>query len=93
MERNKKELNSQSKSAFSTKDQTIPNFIQNSQFNSNNNNINSNNNSNKKSNNEIAKEVIKGLWGNGNERRRKLESEGYNYKEIQDEVNKILLHN
>ena len=42
MERNKKELNSQSKSAFSTKDQTIPNFIQNSQFNSNNNNNNNN---------------------------------------------------
>ena len=42
MERNKKELNSQSKSAFSTKDQTIPNFIQNSNFNSNNNNNNNN---------------------------------------------------
>jgi len=47
MERNKKELNTQSKSAFSTKDQTIPNFnIQNSQFNSNNINNNNNNNNN-----------------------------------------------
>ena len=50
------------------------------------------NNSNKKSNNEIAKEVINGLWGNGEERKRKLENEGYNYKEIQNEVNRILSH-
>ena len=57
MERNKKELNSQSKSAFSTKDQTIPNFIQNSQFNSNNNNINSNNNSN--NNNNLSYEDLR----------------------------------
>ena len=46
--------------------------------------------SNKKSTTEIAKEVINGLWGYGEERKMKLENEGYNYKEIQNEVNRIL---
>ena len=69
------------------------NNLKNEDFQKQQNGNNINNNFNKKSNNEIAKEVIKGLWGNGNERRMRLESEGYNYKEIQDEVNKILLHN
>ena len=50
------------------------------------------NNSNKKSNNEIAKEVINGKWGNGEERKRRLESQGYNYREIQNEVNRLLYH-
>lgn len=45
---------------------------------------------NKKSNTEIAKEVIKGKWGNGAERKRRLEAAGYNYNEIQNEVNRIL---
>ena len=53
-----------------------------------NNNIN-NNYSDKKSINEIAKEVMKGLWGNGNERKLRLENQGYNYKEVQNEVNKL----
>lgn len=44
----------------------------------------------KKSNLEIAKEVIKGKWGNGTARRNALENAGYNYKEIQDIVNRLL---
>lgn len=38
----------------------------------------------------IAKEVIAGKWGNGDERRNKLESAGYNYSEIQAIVNSML---
>jgi lysozyme len=41
----------------------------------------------KKSNEEIAEEVKKGLWGNGEERKSRLEAEGYNYTEIQNIVN------
>lgn len=41
----------------------------------------------KKSNEDIANEVIKGLWGNGAERRRKLEEAGYDYKAVQAIVN------
>lgn len=43
----------------------------------------------KKSINEIAKEVINGKWGNGEERKKKLEKAGYNYKEVQKAVNKL----
>jgi len=45
----------------------------------------------KKSNAEIAKEVIAGKWGNGDERKKKLEAAGYNYKDVQNEVNKMLV--
>ena len=43
-----------------------------------------------KSNNldDIARKVYRGEYGNGAERRRKLESEGYNYREVQNHVNK-----
>lgn len=44
----------------------------------------------KKSNDEVANEVIKGLWGNGNEREARLEAAGYNYATIQNLVNKKL---
>lgn len=44
----------------------------------------------KKSNEEIAKEVIKGKWGNGNARRKALTAAGYDYKTIQALVNKML---
>lgn len=44
----------------------------------------------KKSNAEIAKEVIAGKWGNGTDRKKKLEAAGYNYMTIQAEVNKQL---
>lgn len=39
---------------------------------------------------EIAKEVIDGKWGNGADRKSKLEAAGYNYKAVQEEVNKQL---
>lgn len=39
---------------------------------------------------KIAKEVIKGLWGNGKERKDKLTKAGYDYKEVQAEVNRLL---
>ena len=38
----------------------------------------------------IAKEVIKGLWGNGATRKKKLKASGYNYNDVQKEVNKLL---
>ena len=41
----------------------------------------------KKSNEEIAKEVIKGLWGNGAERKNRLIAAGYDYNAIQNIVN------
>jgi hypothetical protein len=44
----------------------------------------------KKSVTEIAKEVINGKWGNGETRKKKLEKAGYNYKEVQKEVNRLL---
>lgn len=44
----------------------------------------------RKTNLEIAKEVIQGKWGNGIARRKKLETAGYNYKEVQDIVNRLL---
>ena len=43
-----------------------------------------------KSNEEIAKEVIDGKWGNGNERRTKLISAGYDYDSIQKIVDEKL---
>lgn len=44
----------------------------------------------KKSVDEIAKEVIAGEWGNGTDRRQRLESAGYEYKAIQKRVNELL---
>ena len=43
-----------------------------------------------KSVNDIAKEVIRGNWGNGNERKEKLTAAGYNYSEVQSVVNSML---
>ena len=42
---------------------------------------------------EVANEVIKGLWGNGDERKEKLENVGYDYGSVQAEVNRILSAN
>lgn len=42
------------------------------------------------SNEEVAKLVIRGSYGNGEYRRYKLESEGYDFKTIQGIVNKML---
>lgn len=39
--------------------------------------------------NEIAREVLRGDWGNGSDRKKRLESAGYNYDAVQAEVNKI----
>lgn len=39
---------------------------------------------------EIAKEVIEGKWSSGNDRRQRLTRAGYNYQEVQAEVNRIL---
>lgn len=38
----------------------------------------------------VAKEVIAGKWGNGAERKKRLEKAGYNYKDIQAKVNELL---
>ncbi len=45
---------------------------------------------NKKSVLEIAKEVLKGKWGNGEERQKKLTQAGYDYSKVQAEVNRLL---
>ena len=42
------------------------------------------------SNESLAKEVILGLWGNGAERKCRLEEAGYDYDAIQEIVNKTL---
>lgn len=39
---------------------------------------------------EIAREVINGNWGNGVDRKRRLENAGYNYSEVQSKVNSLL---
>ena len=43
-----------------------------------------------KTNEDIADEVILGLWGNGKERKQRLEEEGYDYDAIQEIVNNKL---
>lgn len=44
----------------------------------------------KKSNEEIAKECIRGDWGNGEVRKEKLTVAGYSYDEIQPIVNRLM---
>lgn len=44
----------------------------------------------KKTVDEIAREVIQGKWGNGAERKKRLEAAGYNYAEVQAKVNTLL---
>ena len=39
---------------------------------------------------EIAREVIADKWGVGEDRKHRLEKAGYNYREVQDMVNKLL---
>ena len=43
-----------------------------------------------KTNDEIAEEVIVGIWGNGEERKQRLEEAGYDYDAIQEIVNEKL---
>ena len=45
---------------------------------------------NKKSVDELAQEVLDGKWGDGEDRKKKLEDAGYNYDAVQDRVNEIL---
>ena len=44
----------------------------------------------KKSVEEVAKEVIEGKWGNGEERKTKLREAGYSYTEVQNKVNELM---
>lgn len=39
---------------------------------------------------QLAREVIAGKWGSGNERKRKLEQAGYDYAKVQCMVNRLL---
>lgn len=43
-----------------------------------------------KSVDEVAREVIRSEWGNGSDRRQRLEAAGYDYNAVQDRVNAIL---
>lgn len=47
----------------------------------------------KKSVDEVAKEVIRGEWGNGDERYNRLTNAGYNYNEVQAKINELLNSN
>ena len=47
----------------------------------------------KKNVDEVAKEVIRGEWGNGDERYNRLTDAGYNYNEVQAKVNELLNSN
>lgn len=44
----------------------------------------------KKSVDTLAKEVIQGKWGNGEERKKRLTAAGYDYNAVQKRVNEIL---
>ena len=44
----------------------------------------------KKSVQAMAIEVLQGKWGNGADRKKKLEDAGYNYADVQREVNKLV---
>lgn len=44
----------------------------------------------KKSVEEVAREVIRGNWGNGADRRKRLAAAGYDYTEVQTVVNRLL---
>ena len=39
---------------------------------------------------ELAREVIKGLWGNGSDRKKRLTNAGYDYSAVQKRVNELL---
>lgn len=44
----------------------------------------------KKTVDEIAREVIRGLWGNGTDRKNRLTAAGYDYDAVQKRVNELL---
>ena len=39
---------------------------------------------------ELAKEVLDGIWGNGEERKNALKNAGYDYNKVQNAVNVLL---
>ena len=43
-----------------------------------------------KSVDEIAREVIAGKWGNGADRKKRLQAAGYDYNAVQNRVNELL---
>ncbi len=49
------------------------------------------NSSGGKSIEELAQEVIRGIWGNGTERKQRLTDAGYDYSKVQARVNEIIL--
>ena len=52
--------------------------------------VTSNTTTTKKSVETLAKEVIAGKWGNGDERKKKLTAAGYDYSAVQEKVNSLL---
>ena len=44
----------------------------------------------KKTVTEVAKEVIQGKWGNGEDRKNRLTKAGYDYRAVQAEVNRLM---
>lgn len=52
--------------------------------------LNGSGNVGKKSNEEIAREVIRGDWGNGDDRKNRLTASGYDYYTIQSIVNNLI---
>lgn len=46
--------------------------------------------STKKTVSELAQEVLQGKWGNGTDRKNRLTNAGYNYSEVQAEVNRLV---
>lgn len=47
-------------------------------------------NTSAKSIDEVAREVIQGAWGNGEDRKQRLTAAGYDYNSVQNRVNEIL---
>jgi hypothetical protein len=62
---------------------TAPTFEQNKYYKANGEEVE------KRSVTEIAKEVWQGKWGNGDERKKRLEEAGWNYEAVQAEVNRL----
>lgn len=52
--------------------------------------VNARLNPSKKTVDQVAREVIKGLWGNGQERKERLTKAGYDYTSIQKRVNELI---
>ena len=54
-----------------------------------NNNSSSTNTSTRKTIEQLAKEVLAGDWGNGDDRKNRLTAEGYDYNAVQTRVNEL----